>query len=436
MLIDEALSVRKAQRFLMKSQYWPREEIDRHQNRKLRLLVRNAYDNVPYYHEALRKLNLRPEDIRTKSDIIKLPILRKSDLRGNLDRMLASNLKALAMPSQTGGSTGEPLKFYTQKETWKWTTAARYRAWSWCGYEPGDRMVELWGTPFEIKELERFSAKLRNTLLRKMTLNCFTMSDESMAEYARQMQAFKPKVLRGFTSAVYLFAKYVSEHRIKGIQPKSVITTAENLYDFQRKKIEETFGCPVYDGYGSRETSLSAQQCEAKDGYHISEENSIVEFLKDGEPVSPGESGDIVITDLHNQVMPWIRYSIEDVGRPAGEKCSCGRTLSMIKSIEGRIHDIIVTPDGRRVPGEFFPHLFKDVTGIKEYQIYQGSKDGLSVFIVRDSAFSEKEASYLLRHMREYLGSQIAIEMKYVDEIAKSPSGKRRFTISAVSPDN
>jgi phenylacetate-CoA ligase len=433
MIISDALAVRSTLKFLMKSQYWPRKEIERNQNLKLRTLINNSYENVPYYHDLFRKLNLKPGDIKSKADLYKLPILSKEDLRNHIGIMIAKNLKSRAMPSQTGGSTGEPLKFYSQRETWCWTTAARYRAWSWCDYNARDRMVELWGAPFEIQQLDKFSTRFRNTMLRKKTLNSFDMSDENMAKFASQIIEFKPKIMRGFTSALYIFSKYVSENQIKGIEPKAIITTAENLFDFQRKKIEETFNCPVYDGYGSRETSLVAHECASREGYHISEENSIVEFLRNDEPVSAGESGEIVITDLHNQVMPWLRYSIGDMGTSKDEMCSCGRTLSLMDSIDGRIHDTIVTQSGRRLPGEFFPHLFKDVNGIKEYRIIQRKIESLDVEIVKTNNFTDNDLQYLLKHMKTYLGDEIEINVRYPKVINWPESGKRRFTVSEVS---
>ncbi len=433
MLLNDAFAVRKTHKFLMKSQYWPREELEKYQNTKLRVLVQNSYDNVPYYHDIFKKLNLKPDNIKTKADLHKLPILTKDDLRQHLDKMLASNLKNKAMPSQTGGSTGEPLKFYVQREMWTWANGARYRGWNWAGYEFRDRMVDLWGASFEIEQLEKMSTSFRHKLLRRLTLNTFRMSDEDMGQYARQIIDFKPKIIRSFSGAMYVFAKFVSEHDIKGIEPESIITTAENLFDFQRKKIEDTFGCSVYDGYGSRETSLIAHECEHHRGYHISDENSIVEFLKNDKPVTFGESGEIIITDLHNLVMPWLRYSIGDMGTPKDEKCSCGRALSMMTSIDGRVHDFIVTPSGQRLPGEFFPHLFKDVNGIREYRIVQKKIEELEVEIVRTSDFTDSDFQYLLTHFHEYLGDDIDIEVKFPNSIDWPESGKRRFTISEVA---
>jgi phenylacetate-CoA ligase len=420
--------------FLRKSQYWPREKLKEYQEKKLRELIVHSYQNVLFYHETFKKLNLKPEDIKKTSDLQKLPLLTKKDIQTSLDKLLATNVtKGRAILYRTGGSTGEPLRFYIEKKMGSWASAAVHRAWEWCDYNMGDRTALLWGSSFDIAQSKTFKKKLHAFAKRTITLNAFNLSDQNMLMYANELKRFRPKVLRAYSSAIYLFAKFVKENEIKGIKPKSIITTAENLFDFQRKAIEETFGCKVYDGYGGRETSLIAHECEERNGYHISDENSIVEFIKDGEPVAPGESGEMIITDLHNMVMPWLRYEVGDLGTPTDEKCNCGRTLSMIKSIDGRIHNFIVTPDGRRVPGEFFPHLFKDVDGIKEYRVIQKKKEKLLVEVVKGQKFKESDMNYLLKHMKNYLGEAIVIEIVYLDKINWPESGKRLFTISEVT---
>ena len=242
--------------FLRKSQYWPIEKMREFQLMKLKGIISYAYSYVPYYHNIFKKLNLKPEDIRTLEDIKKVPILSKSNIKTSLSDVKETKNPERAIMYRTGGSTGEPLKFYNDKTMLSWGSAARYRSWEWVGYFMGDRCSSIWGSSFDINENKGLKPKFFNYINRYQLFNAFNMSDESMREYATEMRAYKPKILRGYGSALYVYAKFVEENQIKGIEPKSIITTAETLHAHQRKKIQDVFGCPVYDGYGSRETSL------------------------------------------------------------------------------------------------------------------------------------------------------------------------------------
>jgi len=418
---------------LRKSQYWKREDIEKDQKLKLRNIVKHSYENVPYYHDVFKSLGLKPDNIQGSADLRKLPLLTKDIIRNTLDELTSSIQYEDSVNMRTGGSTGTPMKFIVNRSMQVHGQAANLRGFEWCGYEFGDKCAYLWGSSFDMSKTKSARGKITNIFHNRLMLNAFDLSDEKMKIYATEIKKFKPKVLRGYASALHTFSNFVQNNNIQGIKPLAIVTTAENLFDFQRRNIEETFNCKIFDAYGSRETSLIAHECEARDGYHISDENSIVEFLdKNNEPVAPGESGRIVITDLHNMVMPWIRYEIGDMGTPTDEKCSCGRTLSMMKSIDGRVHDMFITPDGRRIPGEFFPHLFKDVDGITEYRLTQKSREKIVVEIVKSKKFKDADVQYLLKHMKEYLGEKVEFEFVYLDRIEWPESGKRRFTVSEV----
>lgn len=432
MLLNEVMSIYVKRKFLNKTQYWTREKLDDYRYTLLRRMLEHAYDNVPYYHASFKRNGLKPSDIKSISDLKKLPVLTKNDVREHLPELKSSKRERMTLES-TGGSTGEPLKFYVSPEMHDWKMAAAHRAWAWSGYRVGkDRLVELWAANFDAIKANESSAKLRSLLLQRKTLNSFNLSDENMAEFVRVIRDYRPSAVRAYASSIYTFAKYAKENNIENLNIDTIITTAEKLFDAHRETIEATFGCRVYDGYGNRETALGAHQCEEVGGYHIYEENAVAEFVKDGESVSEGESGEMLITDLHNTAMPWLRYQVGDLAEPMDGKCPCGRTLAMIKSIEGRVHDVIVTPDGRRVPGEFFPHLFKDVEGILEYRISQKRREHLLVEIVKTPAFTDAGLRYLGKHMVDYLGNEVDIEYKFPDHIDWPQSGKRRYTISEV----
>ena len=143
----------------------------------------------------------------------------------------------------------------------------------------------------------------------------------------------------------------------------TVATTGDMLYPHYRKIIEKQFNCKIFDGYGGESTAVSFE-CEEHNGYHICDEDVIVEFFKEDEHVVPGETGRIVFTNLNNYAMPFIRYDIEDIGTYTDESCPCGRGLSLMKSVEGRDSDIIMTPDGDIIVVQFFLFLFEYIAGV------------------------------------------------------------------------
>lgn len=417
---------------LERSQWFKREDLYDIQRVKLKALIKHAYANVPYYHRVFKDRGIHPSDIKRVEDLNRLPKLTKDDIRSNFNDMVATNFSCAEMiPYATGGSTGEPLQFYITKDYVNSKSASELRAYSWCGYRLGDKHVVLWGSPFDLKKSEELRNKIVNFLDRRIMLNCFRMSEESMGMYARRLKKFKPKIVRGYASAVYLFAKFMLHEGVDNIKPKAVITSAETLFDHERKTIEEAFGCEVYDFYGSREAGAISSECSEHSGYHISAENYVLECVKEGERVASGETGVILVTNLRNYVMPFIRYEIGDLGRLSDEVCSCGRGLPLMGSIEGRTTDIIVTQNGNFISTPVLTLIFKNLP-VKQYQVLQEKREKVTVKIVRGSGYSEKDTSYIMRGMRKFIGKGVQIRLEFVDSISLTNSGKRKPIISKI----
>jgi len=419
---------------LEKSQWWSPKKLKKLQEKRLRALIRHAYTNVPYYHRIFKERQLKPEDIRTQEDLRRLPILRKEDIRNNFEDMIAKNIERKNMEVQvTGGSTGVPLKFMRNKSALSYYRASCYRAYEWGGLDIfGDKWASLWGSPFDIRRRDDIKSKLYYWVLRQKILPMFAVSDETMFKYAEILKKFRPKMIRGFASTLYLFANFLERNDINYVTPNSVLSTAEYIPDYQKKYISEQFNCEVFDNYSSREFSIG-QDCKEHMGFHISVENVVLECIKnDGEPVV-SEPGRFIVTDLANYAMPLIRYENGDMGTLTDEMCTCGRGLPLIKSLSGRTSELIITPDDRMLTGAFFPHLFKDVLdGIKEYQIIQEKKDKLKLKLIKTENYSEKHLKYVLGNIKKYTGEDMEIDVEFVDEIPLARSGKRRAIISKI----
>ncbi|RLI74710.1 hypothetical protein DRP04_14375 [Archaeoglobales archaeon] len=261
------------------------------------------------------------------------------------------------------------------------------------------------------------------------------MTDEKIERYVQELKRFKPKFIRGYPSALFIFAKYLDENNIHDIQPKAVFTTSETLLSYQRRFIQDVFGCDVYDGYGCRDGNANAMECVEHTGYHVASEQVIMEFVRNGEGVSE-DMGEIVVTDLHNYAMPFIRYAVGDVGTPTDETCSCGRGLPLLKSIEGRVLDIITLEDGTMLSGEALIMCISNLSvakSVKQYQIIQESESKLVVKIVKGEAYTPRDSRNILSALRNHVGDKMDIRIEFVDNIPTTRAGKRQYVISKVT---
>lgn len=420
-----------------RTQWWSLPELKKLQQKKLRNLLIHAYNNVPYYHKIFNELNIRPEDINNVTELKKLPILTKEKIRNNFNYLTARNYSTNRLTlSSTSGSTGTPMKFFIDNRWSASNMGAAYRAWSWAGYRPGDKISYLWGAPDDFKEGYKLRTKIRSFLLREMKLNANALTEKNMRKYVELLKKFKPKIINTYGSVIFILSKYIEDSGIDidFFKPKAILTTADMLYDHNRKFIEKTFNCDVFDYYSGRDTSLQAAECSEHFGYHLSIENAVIEFVNDNEHVSPGETGKIIITDLSNFAMPFIRYEIGDLGIPSDEICPCGRKLPIMKSLKGRTFDFIVTPDNRLIPGEFFHYTIIDhnIKGIKEFQIFQKEINKIIIYIVENENEEIKDINRFIDLIQKKVGEMVKIEVKYTSTIKRTPSGKLRHIISNV----
>jgi phenylacetate-CoA ligase len=421
-------------RKLEKSQWRSREQLEDLQNKRLRALIRHAYENVPYYHKIFRQKKLKPDDIKTTYDLLKLPILTKQEIKKNLSDLIAKNYPPKRLtPSSTGGSTGEPLKFYKDKHTGTIGIATLFRTWRWAGWEIGDKYVDLWGSWHDTAQYTKMWTKINNIFLQNhLMLDAANLSEQSMTKYLQQIRKFQPKIVRGYAQALSLLARFMKHKGINDIKVNSIITAGEQLFDYQRKPLEDAFGGDVFDSYGCRESAVIAAECPEHMGYHISVETGLYEFVKADEHVSSGELGKILITDFNNYAMPFIRYEVGDAGRPTHDMCSCGRGLPLMQSIEGRITDFIITPDGKYILGTGLSQLFWKYESVKQAIIVQEAKDKLIIKLVRESNYTQKDTTHIEREMRRFVGDDMKIEFEFVKTIPLGVSGKRRSAISKV----
>jgi phenylacetate-CoA ligase len=254
-----------------------------------------------------------------------------------------------------------------------------------------------------------------------------------MAAFVRQLRRVRPRILFGYASGLHRFAGFVRQHACRDISFDGVISSAEVLLPGVRRFIEETFGCKVLDRYGSKELGGIACECEAQAGLHVSAENNYVEILRDGRPCRPGEVGEIVVTNLNNLGMPFIRYHTEDSGAWRSEgRCACGRAAPMLDSVQGRLVDSFRTRDGRTVWGGFAGAGYNDLAdpAIKQFQVIQKSLDLVVVRLVKEGEIPTAVLDRLRRTMQTTFGDHVRVEYEFPETIPVLPSGKHRYAYS------
>jgi phenylacetate-CoA ligase len=425
---------------LRKTQWLSPEQMRELQDEKLRRLIRHAYRDVPFYRRRMKEAGLRPEDIRGQQDLFKLPFLTKSDVRENLyfDILSENYDKDQVLKVTTSGSTGEPFVCYADRAQLEFRWAATLRSQEWTGYEFGDPCVRLWHQTLGMSGSQALKERLDAALTRRKFIPVFEMSDDKLDAMVREIADWNPVLMDGYAEALDFLAHYLKTKGRVDVRPKALMSSAQTLPESSRKLIEEAFGCKVFDKYGSREFSGIAYECDAHTGHHVIGEGYIVEVLQGGEPARPGEIGEVVITDLNNFCLPFIRYRIGDLAVAADPNtaCPCGRGLPLVGNIEGRVQSIIQGTDGRYVPGTFFAHYLKEFDhAIQRFQVVQERPNAMAFRIVKGGRYSDDVLEEILATFREYLGKDFEIDVEFVESVDMVRTGKRLASVSRLNVD-
>jgi len=417
-------------RGLEESQWWPRERLEEFQLHALKRLLKHAEVTCPYYRERYSESGLQSESLTSPGDLERWPLIQRETILEHRMEM-RSEVSYQLISKSTGGSSGTPLHFDLDTGSNDRRTAQMYRGYGWAGGAPGTKQLHVWGAPLStVPGWKRAKMRLHQWLDRKQILNCFDFTPENLRKHLTTWNRYRPEVVVAYTNPLYEFARDLEREGLIPFAPKSVIVGAEKLHDHQRETIERVFQTKVFETYGSREFMLIGAECERHSGLHLSLENLFVEIVDDaGNPTPHGEEGNVVITDLFNYGMPFIRYVNGDRAVAGWEMCPCGRGLPLLKKVTGRQLDILRTPDGRRVPGEFFPHLVKDYPGIRRFQVVQKKLDTIEVRIVA-AGWNEDLERRFLDEIREGVGEVVGIDLQKVEEIPLTAMGKLKVVVN------
>lgn len=424
-------------RYLQATERWSTDAIRDLQSGLLRRLLRHAYQHTAYYRELFDERGLRPEDIESAADLHALPLLDRDTVRATMNSRMSAGGPPPAITKSTSGTTGEPVVVKYNAESRHWRDATRWRGYGWGGYRIGMRAMHYWGfAPPADSWLKRQKTALDRKVKRDLYIDCTPRGEEALTDAVKQLRAFEPNVMVAYAAGAAALARFVNDQGLRQWDDFPVLVGAERLWPKDREEIERAFG-PAFETYGCREVMLMASECEHHNGMHTSMETMVVEVIvrnPDGSTraAKPGETGEVVITDLHNLSCPMIRYVNGDLAVAHAEgTCSCGRGLTKIGPIEGRTTETLRDGRGNAVGGLVFNILFGVMDQVaKKFQVVQ-KKDGAVVMKVVPQAgpvLPEVNRKAIKQFADKYLpGAPFAIE--YVEDIPLTAAGKRKVVV-------
>ncbi len=418
---------------LKQQQYWPNDKIASLQTEKLNRLITHANKTSKWHQKIIADTGLNLNQPLTLNDLKRFPVTTKIDIRENTQDFISSKYNPEVMPkAKTGGSTGVSLNLFFDEHCQKLRNGAQIFADSFSGWKPGIRIAAVWGNPPVAKTLKQ---KIRAFLLDRMIyLDTMDLNPSSMGHFVVKWRKFKPEMIFGHSHSIYIFAKYVCEHKITDLRPKGIVATSMMLLDHERDIIESAFQCKVSNRYGCEEVGLIAVECEQHKGMHINSSHIILECLdENNQPVASGQAGKLVITDLNNFGMPLIRYRVEDVGVLSDRKCSCGRNTPLLERLEGRVADFLKKPDGGQVAGvSLVERTLTKIPGIEQMQLVQEQLHEILINRVKGPEYTPNTDAQLIAEFREVFDTSVNLIINDVEKIPQEKSGKYRFSICKI----
>ena len=400
---------------------WTPEQVVAWQEEKLHAFVEHAYNHTRYYRRVFDELGLKPSDIQTADDLKKLPIINKEIANAHFDEIVPDNLASFKhRDGKTGGTTGEPMYYYCDEDTWGYVTAAKIYYWSKTSYCYGDTFTAM-GSASLFAKKPSLVRRIYDTIRNEVPMNTVNLTDELCEKYIGIIKQKKIRFIYGYAASIYIFTKYVAEHNVNLKQVEAVFTTSEALTDENRALIQKTYDCKVVDCYGARDAGITAYETD----YHYYEVgyNAIAEVVNEFEP----NTGTLLSTNLLNYSFPLIRYQFGDEVELAPRGSSGKYNGQLIKRVIGRTADVMRLENGHNMTATGFSMIMKEFdvvaftfnkTGVNEVT--------LTIEPVKDK-YDKKQEEEIKRTIYLYIGEDAKLNIKYVEKFEAMANGKRRY---------
>lgn len=382
---------------------------------------------APYYRRIL------PPDleIRSLEDMRQVPILDKATARREGLNLVREGFPRKELwPHLTSGSTGTPLTFYHDRIATRAHQAAMDAMMAHYGCSFGDRRMRFSGAYVAPYEQRKPPFWIYIDRYRQLQCSAYHLGPDTYQHYLAAIRDARVTYGTGYATAWHLLATYLLESGTPPPKLKAIFTDSEGMTPEQQATTERAFGCPVYQTYGTGEIGQAAIHCPHK-RYHVQTRAVYVEILDDNDqPVRPGETGQVIITDLFSHVVPYIRYRSGDLATLAEGPCECGWQSPSWTTVVGRVDDQIKTPEGRWIGR--LSHVLKPGVGIRESQIVQKAIDRVVIRVVPDSNFEPASMEAVVAAAHRYLGESMQVSWELVDQLPRMKSGKLRHVVREI----
>ncbi len=264
-------------------------------------------------------------------------------------------------------------------------------------------------------------------------MDCYQLSNPRLHKMVDELVKFSPVLISGYTTSLLLIGRLLKKQGIRLPKLRAIQPTAELVTKSIEEKLQQDFGCLVLNKYGCRESNMIAHQSPVSDQLLIQAENVFLEFLRpDGSHCRPGEKGQIVVTTLNNFSMPLIRYQLGDIGTFTEECCPSGRGLPVMKEIDGRKHEVILTPSGDFVHPQLFSNIFMTMREVHWFQIIQTKLDALNILIIKNEGWTQKSESLIRTKITQFSGFPFELIFEFTDDIPASITGKHPLCVQRI----
>lgn len=421
-----------------KTQWWSPERLIEKQMVQLSQLLKHTIETVPYYQNKFKDLDINFDQELTYDIWRNIPILKRKDIQDNKDTMLSKMLPKThgkVGKISTSGSTGRPIDAWRTTITNFFWMAVTLRDHIWRKRDLNEKMAIIKFMHFQALYPE--GAKIEgwgpSSGYMFETGPCYGLEIFTpVSDQLTWLKKVNPGYIETYPSNLKALLEKSRDEKIKFEGLKEVITLAEHLKPEIRELCQEVWGVPVTDMYSAQELGYVALQCPENNHYHIQSEVVFVEILdEDDNPVQPGEAGRVIVTPLHNFLMPLIRYEVGDYA-VLGKQCSCGRGLPVLEEIKGRVRNMLQFPNGEKMWPLLVKQQITKQTPVQQLQVIQHSLDDIELKTVASKKLTKKDKDIIIKDMQRLLQHEFPIRITELDEIERTKNGKFEDFISHI----